>query len=218
MNQTLSRRWVVAAVWLSVLAVMVGFVLPWAKVRVTAQGLTDPLASVAQGAGLQKVAGPLGKRLGRIVVTVKKGTKTVTGALSDLAKVPTQVRGFEIPLMTNRQDVQVVVALTEMLTGQQEIGAKSWLVYLLPALALLGGVLVTRRRSPYVDLVVGVVGLGVGGFGIWKLLMINTQMVVMAVTIGAGLWMSFLAYVSLGLSALTLAIRDKEMAPTPPRS
>jgi len=204
MNQTL-RRCALGGVWVSVVVAMAGFVLPWAKVHVTTKKFTDPLAQIAQGTGLTD---RVGKRLSRVTVTVKKGTKTISGALPDFAKMPTQVRGFEIPLMTNRQDAHVAIAVAELLAGENDLGAKSWLVYLLPGFALAAGLLLTWGVSmPWLGWGIGGVSLGVGGFGLWKLLTTNTGMLVVAVTIGAGLWLSFAAYVSLGLSALILAWR-----------
>ncbi len=203
MNQMLRRRCALGVVWVSVVAAMAGFVLPWAKVHVTTKKFTDPLAHIAQGAGL---ADQVGKRLSRVTVTLKKGTKTISGAMPDFAKMPTQIRGFEVPLMTNRQDTHVAIAVAELLTGEDDLGAKSWLVYLLPGFALAAGLLLTWGVSmPWLGWCLGGIGLSVGGFGLWKLLTASTDMLVVAVTIGAGLWLSFAAYASLGLSALCLA-------------
>ena len=197
---------VIGLVWLSVAAAIVGFVLPWATVDVKYRGITEQFDQVTRGTPLEQLAGKLTKELGRVAITVKRGAETVTGELPDLSEIPTQVSGAQVPQLANRQDVQVVLALTEMLTGQRELGAKSHAVYLLPGLALVCGLLVTiARRVRLVCAPVGIVCLVVAGGGFWKLLTTKTETLLVAITIEQGLWLSLWAYVGIGLAALVLA-------------
>lgn len=204
--RTLGRMVVVLAVWCSMAGAVVGFFLPWATLDVKYRDLAAPLDRAIQGTPLEGVAGTLTKGLGRVVVKVKRGAETVTGQLPDLATIPREVRGFDVPRLANRQDSQIVLALAEMLTGERQLGAKSYAVYAVPGLALLLGLVMTAAcRVRTACLAAGVAGLAVAGIGLWKLLTTNTQTLLVAITIGPGLWLSVWAYAGLGVSAVALA-------------
>jgi hypothetical protein len=201
------KAFVFGLVWVSVTAAVAAFFLPWATLDVRSHQLAEPIGRVTQGMPLEELAGKLTKKVGRVVVEVKRGTALVTGELPDLATIPTRVSGVQIPQLANRQDAQVVLALAEMLTGQRNLGAKSYWVYLVPALALLCGLVVTLlSRLRLVCLLVGGVCLAVSVLGFWKLLTTNTETLLVAIDIGPGLWLSLWAYVGLGLSALSLTL------------
>lgn len=182
--------------WLSVGAALVGFVLPWAMLEM----------KHVQGTALEELAGKLGQELGRVVVSVKRGAETVTGELPDLSQIADDVSGIQIPQLANRKDAKVVLALAEMLTGQRELGAKSYVVYLVPGLALLCGLLLTGAgRARTVCLLTAVLCFGIAGGGFWKLLTTKTDTLLVGIVIGQGLWMSLWAYVGLGVSAVGLS-------------
>ena len=160
-------RLLLGVAWLSVAAALIGFFLPWATLDLTYSTVTDPLGQTVSARSLQELAGRLTKKVGRVVIHVRRGGETLTGELPDFSKIPTRVSGVEIPTMANRQDVHVLLAFTEILTGYRQLGARSLLVYLLPGVALLFGLLLTlaRRRR----LVCGAIGLlclavAAGGF------------------------------------------------------
>jgi len=196
----------IIGVWLSVAASLEGFVEPWAHLDVKYRTVTSAVDQAARSAGLGDLSQRLTEKLGRVVVQVKRGAETVTGELPDLSKIPTEVSGAQIPQWANRQDAKVVLALAEMLTGQQQLGAKSYAVYLVPGLALLFGILLTaaRRRRLLCGLI-ALLSMAVAGGGFWKLLTTETDTLLVGITIGRGLWLSLWAYVGLGVSAVGLA-------------
>lgn len=198
----------VAGVWISVAASVIGFVLPWATLDVKAARLPGQLTQALPGADLQALAGKLTSKIGRVTIQFKRGTETIAGELlPDLSTMPTRVSGLEIPRLANRQDAKVAIAFAEMFTGQRDLGAKSYAVYLVPGLALLGGALVTLARG--LRVVRGGIGgacLAIAGLGFWKLLTIKTDALLAAVTLGPGVWLSVWAYVGLGLCAILLAL------------
>ena len=201
---TLMTRGCLGLVWLSVVAAVVGFVLPWATLDVKATRLVGRATQLVEGAPL-----------GNVVIQLKRGAETVTGKLPDLSQIPTQVNGPQIPQLVNRQDAQVVLALTEMLTGERQVGAKSYVVYLVPGLAILCGILVTlASRVRVACLLVGVVCVTVAGVGLWKLLTAKMETLLVAITIGQGLWLSLWAYVGLGVFAMVLALLPRSQAST----
>jgi len=204
--QRLMRGTALGVVWISTAGAIYGFVLPWASIDMKAARLVQSIDRVAAATPLQDLTGTLTKEAGRVVGVVRRGTETVTGALPDLSAVPTQVNGPQIPQMANRQDAKIVLALTEMLTGQQQLGAKSYAVYVLPTLALVCGVLVTLARTHRV--LCGLLGLlcvAISATGFWKLLTTQTDTLLVAITIGPGLWLSCWSYLGLGVAAWIVA-------------
>lgn len=198
-------------VWMSVAAALVGFVQPWAsidmKYRDLARDVTGTVDAVAKEASLEDVLASLSKRVGRIAVSVKHGAETITGELPDLASIPTTITGADIPRLANRKDAHVVIAFAELWTGQRELGAKSYAVYVVPGLALLGGVLVTvLRGARWLCVVVGLAALAVAGFAGWKLSTAHPETLLVAITIEQGLRLICWAYVGLGCSSLVLAL------------
>jgi hypothetical protein len=203
----LARRGLLGLVWLSVVGAVVGFFLPWASLDVKYRQVTDQVNQLAEGTPFQDLAEQLKQKVGRLVIHVKHGAETIAGELPDLSTIPTQVSGVQIPQLANRQDIQVVMALTEMLTGQRELGAKSYAVYLVPGLACLAALMVTLLRwVRLVCLLVGLLCCAVAAGGFWKLLTTETDTLLVAITIERGLWLSLWAYVGLGLAAVLLAL------------
>ena len=188
-------------VWVGVAAAVAGFFLPWANLD-----LQEPsvMKQVRQVAGDQEVVRGLTKGLGKVTATIRRGTKTVTGDLPSLSDVPHHVSGAQIPQMANQQNAKVAAALVEVLMNErQHIGAKSYLVYLLPGLALLCGLLLNFLGGvPAVAMSAAILCAGVAGGGFWKLLTTNTKTLFIAITIGPGLWLSLWGYVAIAVAGL----------------
>ena len=188
-------------VWVGVAAAVAGFFLPWANLD-----LREPsvMKQVRQVAGDQEVVRGLAKGLGKVTATIRRGTKTVTGDLPSLSDIPHHVSGAQIPQMANQQNAKVAAALVEVLMNErQHIGAKSYLVYLLPGLALLCGLLLSSLGGvPAVTIGAAILCAGVAGGGFWKLLTTNTKTLFIAITIGPGLWLSLWGYVAIAVAGL----------------
>lgn len=211
--RSLMRIGVLGVLWAGVVIALVGFVLPWASVDLKSPKLPQQLQDVADATPLSDVLGKLTKGVGRVVVQVKRGAETVTGELPDLSNIPKEVRGVDIPYLANRPDAHVVLALAELLTGQRELGAKSYAVYLLPGLALLCGILLTiAPRLRALCLALGVICLAVAIGGYWKVTTTKLDNLLVAITIGKGLWLSLWGYALVGASALSLTLLSERKA------
>lgn len=177
-------------VWASVTTAVVGFFLPWARLR-----LREPLIGGA-------------RRLERITVTVRQGDRTISGALPSLEEIPTRVSGWQIPRLANQPHAQLALALLELATNtHQHIGLKSYAVYLVPGMALLCGLLLTawgHRMGVAVGTALWCAGMAAVGF--WKLSTLTARSPVAAIVIGHGLWMSVWAYVGLAVIAGLLGL------------
>lgn len=199
------RRLIVLLVWVSVVTSVIAFVLPWARIDVREPALAKDLRQLAQD---QRLVDGLTKRLSKVVVSVRRGAETLTGELPELSQIPNEVSGIQIPQMANQENAKVALALLELLTHQrQDIGVKSYAVYLVPGLAILVGILLTwLGRRPAVIWASAGGCAAIAGIGFWTLLTTNTQALFIAITIGPGLWLSLWAYVGLAVSALLVAI------------
>lgn len=207
------RRLVLLGVWVSVIASGVGFVLPWASIQTGA--LPGQVNQALNETGLDGLTKELSGKISRVTLQFKRGAETITGDLPDLSKLPSQVNGPDIPTFVNRKDNAVAIALAEMLTGQRDISKKSYAVYLVPGLALFFGLLLTALgRMPVACWVITAVCAAVAGAGFWKLLTTNTQSLMVAITIGPGLWLSLWAYVGLAACAAILALSSRPRQPS----
>lgn len=180
--------------------VVAGFFLPWAHIQTRESELLDKLSRFAQS---QESASVLSDGIRKITATIRRGTDELSADLSELSTIPDHVSGFQIPRLANQDNAKVALAFMEMLTNQrQHIGLKSYLVYLLPALALLcTGVLAFKSDHRWMVLSVGIFCAAVFGAGIWKIMTTDTQTLLVAVTIGPGLWLSLAGYLGLSLVA-----------------
>jgi len=187
--------------WCSVGVVCVGFFQPWVRLEMRQPGVATSLAHLASSSGA--LAG-LGTDTGRMTVTIRRGTRTITGDLSSLEDFPRQISGAQVPQIANAKNAQLAVAIMELLTNtRQRIGLKSYVVYLVPGTALLCGILLTVFGGrPLVAFGVAGLGLAVAGAGYGKLLTANLHALVVVVDIAHGLWMSLGAYLGLAAAGL----------------
>ena len=200
------RRLFLLLAWLGAVATLVGFFLPWARIDVHEPSALKHLRAATP---LDGTVGDLTKDLGRIAVTIRRGTETITGELPSLSNLPKQVSGVQIPQLANQDQAQVAMALVELFTHQrQHVGLKSYLVYVVPGLAFACVLLLTGlSRRPAIAMGVGLVCALVAAIGFWKLLTTNTTTLMVAVTIGQGLWLSLWGYVGLAIAAACLNLQ-----------
>jgi len=207
--------WLVAG-WACVATVVAAFFLPWARFQINPHGLTRVSDDLASTASFQELAQRLSDKVGRVVVTVQRGAETTTGQLSDLSAMPSEVAGVDIPRLARREDARLLAAVGGVLAptrGTPETWrARSAMVYLVPILAVVVGLLMTgwRRRLPLLAL--GALCLGIAGAGWWRLSVTAMDTFLATVRIGPGLWMSCLGYAGLGLAAIGLGLwtRDRD--------
>ena len=195
--------------WLCVAATAVGFVRPWARIDLREPGLVKQVRGAVPAS--DTLSG-LTKDLGKITATIRRGAETVTGELPSLSDIPKEISGIQIPQMVNQKNAQTAIALMELLTNErQQLGLKSYAVYLLPGIALLCGLLLTFVGWPrFVPWAVAGLCALIAGVGFWKLLTTNLSSLMIAITIGPGLWLSLWAYVGLAAAAvLTGVLRPK---------
>ena len=190
----------------SMAGAVVGFVQPWARIDVREP---DAIRQLRESTPLGGILDSLKDKAGRIAVTVKRGTETITGELPGLGDIPKSVSGLQIPRLANQEGSTVALALMELLTNtRQHLGLKSYAVYVVPGLVLLGGALLLLGlgRRPVMAWSIAGVAAAVAAIGFWKLLTTNTTALFIAITIGPGLWLSLWAYVGLAAGGALTAV------------
>ncbi len=184
-----ARRVALLLAWSSAAAALIGFVQPWAFIEVR--------STAAQG---------LSHNAGRIVLRLRRGTETITGDLPNLADIPRQVSGADIPRMVGEEHAQIAMAVLELLTQtRQHAGAKSSLVYLVPGIAAACALALTLSAAPASAGIVGLVCAAIAAIGGWHLMTAPTKSLLIAIRIGPGLWLSLCAYVGLAAAAVVAA-------------
>ena len=197
---------IVAGIWVGAGGVVAGFLMPWATLQVKRAGVVDgtPLADVLKG---------LTQRMGRVVIHVKRGAETITGELPDLSSMPSTIRGADIPVLANRQDIKGVAAIAELITGQQalgQVGIRSYVVYLVPGLAILFAVVgIGVCRPRWIAGAAGVLCLAIAGAWWWKLTTMKIDTKVITVVLAPGLWLSCGSYAGLGAALLARALTPR---------
>ena len=169
-----------------------GFFLPWASLDIRT---TDAERSIA--ASLRKASNK----------TFKKPPRTyrswIYGKRDKGPMIPSKVRGYQVPILANQKGVKVAMQLVKLFAKTDEqVGWKSYAVYLMPGLAVLCGLLLSAwgGQRP-VALAIAVLCAAIAGYGGWTLLTTDTRKAY-AVAIDSGLWLSLTAYA--GLSVTTM--------------
>ena len=172
-------------VWACVATAVFAFFLPWAQLDFNMGSVEKDFTRTAKRA--------LGKSF-----KMKKAPKR---AQKGTPLIPTKVRGYQIPIMANRKNAKVAMQLVKMFTKKDDqIGLKSYAVYLLPGLAVLCGCVLSGWRRSRVALgAISVLCAAVVAGGLWVLLTTDTRKEY-AIVVGAGIWLSLAAYA--GLAAI----------------
>lgn len=204
-------RGVSILVWGSVAAALSGFFLPWVRIDLSRAPGTRPLA---QAASAKRLLGDFGQGVGRVTISVKRGSQEIAGDLDSLAQLPPNITGAQIPGLAKQQNAQLAIALMELVSQQrQALDRRCQAVYLVPGLAVLAGIVLTCCAGRRV--LAGVIGIGCAvlvAAAAWKLALLRTHPLVGMVSVGPGLWLSIGAYGVLALASGFSALSGRARA------
>lgn len=195
------RALCLALVWASAATGGMGFYQSWAMIDLREPKIVQQLRDTA---GLIGTAQGLVRDVGRIAVEIRRGAETVTGELPSLSDIPKEISGAQIPRMAENPKAKIAIAVVELLTNtRQDVRGKSRLVYFVPGGAIFFAILLTLLGGwPWLVGGVGTCCAAIAALGCWKLSTTNTTALLMAITIGKGLWLSVWAYAGLAAAAL----------------
>ena len=185
-------------VCMSMAATVIGFFLPWAKLEMRETKFGKQFSSRMRES---------------LATSFKTGTrKSQPSSRSSrrLADIPTRVTGAQIPEFANKQQAKVVMELVALFTKNRDnIGMKSYAVYLVPTVAVFCGlVLLSRYCRRWVAIVISLLCAAVAGIGFWKILTAIPKGGLLQVVIGSGLWLSLWAYVGLAIAAVVESLPE----------
>ncbi|UCD55518.1 MAG: hypothetical protein JSV93_01595 [Candidatus Omnitrophota bacterium] len=184
--------------------IVISFFLPWAKVSISAVGVSKELAKDAKI--ILKDTPLAGKLLGRL----EKATDAI-GALGDV-DVKTQVTGYGIPVLVNRKISKVAFSLVQiMFKSAANVDIKSYLVYLLPLLGIFCGVaaILGQKNKLYIIIMLVVAGL-VSIAGLYNLYTADLSNIAVKITIMNGLWFTMYGFLFIFLVGIAWLILDKK--------
>ena len=174
-------------------SILLSFFLPWI-------GLESSRSTASYSPGAQSTKRPMSHQrvfqvnpeMRRIFKEADDGFKR---AARDLSLFPKTISGIQIPRLANARASKSALDLVERVTGkpQQNIGLQSYLVYLVPGLALLIGALAERYgTNRWLLRGLSALCLAVAVVGCWKLIVTDAQLP--TITFAYGLWWSMAAY------------------------
>ena len=184
--------------------IVVSFLMPWAGIATSAVGATKDLSNVAK------------EKLGITAITKKffgeldKATDKIA-AIGDI-KIKGTVKGYQIPILVNNKTSKIALAIAQIMFKSTEgLGAKSYLVYLLPLLGIfsgLGAVLGLKKKFYIIAMLItsGAVSIT----GLYNLKTANLPDLVVKISIGSGLWMAMYAFLFIFLASIAWLALDRK--------
>ena len=179
---------------------IVGFMMPWATVATSVMGVSKEVTGALANS-------PLGGK-------VLKDVNAITDKVSTMGDIDIKsiVRGYQIPMMVNDKTSKVALSVAEIFFSETEgLEWKSYLVYLLPGLGILCGVLIFlgAANKLYVTIMT-MLGGAVGIIGLFKLYTTNVSSLVVKISIQNGLWYTMYAFLFIGISGIAWLVADKK--------
>ena len=199
------RKVLAGLIVLASIITVVSFFMPWARVSVSAAGVSKELSGALSAKQLQgtPIANKVAKELGKI-------TNILTG-FGDI-DIKTTVSGYQIPGMVNNETSKVALSVAQILSRDASgLDKKIYLVYLLPLLGIICGILaVIGLKSKAWIIIMLVISGAVGVAGLYNLSTANLIHVAVKVDIMEGLWNTMYAFLFIFLSGIVWLIPAKK--------
>ena len=111
------------------------------------------------------------------------------------------ISGFKVPVLANGPDSRLMISIIQLFNpGVKDADKKSYLVWLIPGLAVLMFVLLWLfGKNKWLNLILGLVGILIFLVAVFKITTTNMDKLVMKVSIGCGLWILLAGYLCIGL-------------------
>jgi len=186
--------------------IVMSFFQPWAKINASVTGISTELTKSANTTlGKTSFGGKFIRQLNNITNSI--------GKIGNV-ELKSTVRGNNIPMLANNQTSKTALSLVQVLfksKGTENLGTKSYLVYLLPLSGILCAILALLALKHRVYLLImgaisGIISIG----GLYNLYTMDVVSPVVKITIENGLWNTMYAFGCVLLIAiLWLASSDR---------
>lgn len=111
------------------------------------------------------------------------------------------VSGFKVPIIANSKESRFMITVIKIFNPDiKNADKKSWLIWLVPGLALILFVLGRFfRNNKWFYLTVGLLGVLIFTAAVFKIATTDLDKLILKVNIGIGLWLIFAGYLSIGI-------------------
>ena len=114
------------------------------------------------------------------------------------------ISGFQVPILANSKESKLMISIIKLFNpGIKDADKKSWLIWLVPGLALLMLIaLLVWGNNKWLQLAFGILGVVIFAGATFKILTTNLDKVILKVSISYGLWTLLVGYLLLGCVSL----------------
>ena len=197
--QAIHGAWTIL-VWLSAAITLIAFSMPWISLGPRPSHPSKPVRQESKAPPRPSANLQLSPEFSRVLKNV---SRDIARTADTMVKLRIRITGAQIPRMANQEQTKAALDLMERMTKKrQNLGLKSYAVYLVPGLALLcAGTLIRRGRRKWVAAAVAVICAGIALGGGIELLIVGAQQTLNGVRLESGLWLSLLGYAGLAVAA-----------------
>ncbi len=184
--------------------IIISFFMPWAKVKVSATQVSKELVTAAETGPLKGT--PFAEKF---VKKLKKATSTIS-ELGDMG-VKTQVSGYDIPTMVNKQSSKIAILFAqEFFKDAKDLDKKSMLVFLLPLLGVACMVLaIFGLKYKWAVIVMLILAGVISVAGLYNLYTANFSATAVEITIEKGIWQTFYGYLAIFIICVAWIISER---------
>jgi hypothetical protein len=111
--------------------------------------------------------------------------------------------GFQVPLMANSKESRLAISVIKIFAPKvQNADKKSFLIWLVPGLAIIMAVACHVVNNKWVNVAVGVLGCLIFIVALFKIMTTDLDKLVLNIKIASGLWVTLLGYLGIGVAQL----------------
>jgi len=187
------------------LLIIRAFFMPWADMSASVVKVSRQVSSTAKESKFFNIP------------EVKKAIKKLEKATDAIdkqgdVKIKSSVSGYDIPRLVNQKTSKVAISLMQTIfEDTKDLDKKSYLVYLMPLLAIASIFLMAAGRERKLLIVIMLIlAGGISIFGLYTLKTTNLSNLAVDIIIDKGLWYTLYGYLFIFFVGIAYLITDKK--------
>ena len=110
------------------------------------------------------------------------------------------ISGFQVPIMANGRESKLMISIIQLFNpGVKDADQKSWLIWVVPGLAVAILILLWLwGKNKWLHVVLGIIAVAIFGVATFKILTTDLNKLILKVSIAFGLWSLLVGYLLLG--------------------